>query len=230
MPFGKRQTPPVNPSPPLPVSGLPPKTEEIGASRTPEHARGNVLPDSLWEGETGDVLRLLEQGSEDPSSLLPDAHSVNARLEHDRARHEARLEEMNRSVAERVPGGRMRGFSLLPDSCWNGELGRFLMMRLDLFPYDAWNMVLLPADAATAEALDMPLHPNGEVPVFVAKATEFLREAEARLRSAQEEATLMEDVTKFQETVEDTRDRVRALATAFLSDLDTAWKERDGST
>jgi hypothetical protein len=137
---------------------------------------------------------------------------------------------MNRSVAERVPGGRMRGFSLLPDSCWTGELGRFLMMRLDLFPYDAWNMVLLPANTATAEALDMPPHPNGDVAVFVAKATEFLREAEARLRAAQEEATVTEDFAKFQETLEDMRDRVRALATAFLRDLDTSWKERDGST
>ena len=124
----------------------------------------------------------------------------------------------------------MRGFSLLPDACWNGELGRFLMMRLDLFPYDVWNMVLLPADAATAEALDMPPHPNGDEPVFVAKATEFLREAEVRLRNAHEEAVLAEDLAKFQEELEDVRDRERALAAAFLSQLDREWKERDAAT
>jgi hypothetical protein len=121
----------------------------------------------------------------------------------------------------------MRGFSLLPDTCWNGELGQLLMMRLDLFPYDDWNMIFLPADAATAAALDMPIHPNGNVPDFVGKAEKFLGEADAHLRAAHEQATQTQDFAQFGDDLEEIRNKVKGLARAFLGELDKAWQERD---
>jgi hypothetical protein len=173
------------------------------------------------------MLRQLGMSPDDPSNLVPDSNSVNSRLDRDRAKHEAKLEEINRSVAARVPGGQMRAFSLLPDPCWNGELGHLLMMRLELFPYDDWNMIFLPADAETAAALDLPLHPSGNVPAFVAKAERFLSDADARLRAAHEEASRTHEFGKFNDDLEEIRDKVKGLARAFLSDLDKAWQERD---
>jgi hypothetical protein len=143
--FGKRKVPIGQPA----VEQEPANQTQAGQAPPdapqPEHQQGKVLPDEVWQGKTGDMLRMLGMSPNDPSNLVPDANSVNARLDRDRAKFEARLAEMNRTVAERVPGGQMRGFSLLPDPCWNGEMGQLLMMRLELFPYDDWNMIFLPA-------------------------------------------------------------------------------------
>jgi hypothetical protein len=222
--FGKRKVPLGQPpAEQAPLDQPPPATQQP----QPQHQQRKVFPDEVWQGKTGDMLRMLGMSPDDPSNLVPDANSVNARLDRDREKFEARLAEMNRSVAARVPGGLMRGFSLLPDPCWNGEMAHLLMMRLELFPYDDWNMIFLPADAATAAALDMPIHPNGNVPAFVANAEKFLRDADAHLRAAHDEASRTQDFGKFQEELEDIRDRVRALARAFLSELDKAWQTRD---
>jgi hypothetical protein len=227
--FGKRKSPPGQASdqatPVSEASLTPPVGQPTPAA--PQHQQRRVLPDEVWQGKTGEMLRTLGMSPDDPSNLIPDANSVNERLDRDRAKHEARLEEANRNAAAKVPGGRMRGFSLLPDTCWNGELGQLLMMRLDLFPYDDWNMIFLPADAATAAALDMPIHPNGNVPDFVAKAEKFLRDADAHLRAAHERAAQTQDFAQFGDDLEEIRNKVKGLARAFLGELDTAWQERD---
>jgi hypothetical protein len=224
--FGRRTAPAAQPA----TASLPGGTH-VTAALARERPAGappqrKIIPDELWQGQHGDFLRELGLSPDDASNLVPDAHSVNARLESDRAKHEAKLAEINRSVAERVPGGLMRQFSLLPDPCWNGELGRFLMMRLDLFPYDDWNMILLPADEKTAEALNLPLHPNGNIPTFVATAEVFLRSADERLRAAHAEAGHTHDFGKFHDTLEEIRDKVKALARSFLGEMDKAWENR----
>ena len=227
MAFGKRKIPIGQPGVEQAPAVQPQASQPQPAAMPPQHQQRKVFPDEVWQGKTGEMLRMLGMSPDDPSNLVPDANSVNTRLDQDRAKFEARLAEMNRSVAAKVPGGQMRGFSLLPDPCWNGEMGHLLMMRLELFPYDDWNMIFLPADAATAAAMDMPLHPNGNVPAFVANAEKFLRDADAHLRAAHDEASRTQDFGKFHDELEDIRDRVRALARAFLGELDKAWQERD---
>jgi len=225
--FGKRKIPIGQPAGEPAPAVQPQASQPVAASQPPpQHQQRKVFPDEVWQGKTGEMLRTLGMGPDDPSNLVPDANSVNARLDRDREKFEARLAEMNRSVAARVPGGQMRGFSLLPDPCWNGELAHLLMMRLDLFPYDDWNMIFLPADAATAAALDMPMHPNGNVPAFVENAEQFLRVADTRLRAAHDEATRTQNFGQFGEDLEEIRDKVKGLARAFLGELDKAWQER----
>lgn len=228
MAFGKRKIPIGQPAVESAPSNQPQASQPaVGSQPEAQHQQRKVFPDEVWQGKTGEMLRMLGMSPDDPSNLVPDANSVNARLDRDRAKFDARLAEMNRSVAAKVPGGQMRGFSLLPDPCWNGEMGHLLMMRLELFPYDDWNMIFLPVDAATAAAMDMPIHPNGNVPAFVANAEKFLRDADAHLRAAHDEASRTQDFGKFHDELEDIRDRVRALARAFLGELDKAWQERD---
>jgi hypothetical protein len=225
--FGKRNAPVFGKR--SPSTGLPDAPAAAEPSRTAEAPmQGNVLPDPVWEGEMSNFLRMLGMSPDDPSSLMPDANSVNARLARDREKHEARLSEINRSVAERVPGGRMRQFSLIPDSCWNGELGAFLMMRLGLFPYDDWNMIFLPADEKTADALDLPVHPNGNVPAFEEAAERLIGEGDMRLRVALAEAGRTQDFARFQDEVEEIREKVRGLAKTFLDEMDKDWASRAG--
>jgi hypothetical protein len=187
-----------------------------------------VLPEAAWEGETGESLHKLGLSPHGLLNLVPDADSVNTRLARDRERHEAKLAEVNRSVGERVPGGSMRQFSLIPDFCWTGELGALLMMRLELFPYDDWNMIFLPADEKTADALDLPLHPSGNVPAFEAAAERLIGEADMRLRAAVAEAGRTQDFARLQDEREEIREKVRGLARTFLGEMDKAWASRHG--
>ena len=62
------------------------------------------------------------------------------------------------------------------EPCWNGELGKFLMMRLQLFPYDDWNVVFLPEDERTAQLMDLPVHPGGPIPGSVEIVGQFVAE------------------------------------------------------
>jgi hypothetical protein len=246
MAFGKRKTPVqvegVRTEDGMPLGQLPlatpraasahmdpaagePRNGGSAPQETDRPPRRKIIPDEVWE-KHADFFAELGLSSDDESNLLPDANSVNERLDRDQLAQEAKLAEMNRSVAARVPGGSMRPFSLLPDPCWNGEMGRFLMMQLDLFPYDDWNMIFLPADEGTAEALDLPLHPNGNVPAFVESSERFLRDAQAHLHAAHDEATRTQDFRRFHDTLEEIRGKVRGLARAFLGEMDKAWENR----
>ena len=163
------------------------------------------------------------------SNRLRDAVLVKARLERDRAAHETKLAGINRFVAERTDGGSVRPFSLIPESCWSGEFSAFLTIRLGLSPYDDWNMIFLPADQRTAEALDMPVCPERDISAFVAVAGKSLREADTRLRDAHYEVARTGDLEAFSEAKDDVRDSVRGLAAHFLSLIDLAWEQKRAS-
>lgn len=139
---------------------------------------------------------------------------------------EARLAQTNREVAQRTNGGSVKPFGLIPDPCWNGKLDAFLMMRLGLSPFEEWNIVFLAADQRTAEILDVPPHPNGNIPAFVTAAEEFLRAAEARYLAAYQEADRNHKFARFAEEKDDITEKVRGLAKRFLNDLDEAWRRR----
>ncbi len=246
MAFGKRKVP-VRAEPGHPLAGemplgqLPlekPKAEkpalEMSADEidTDHYApreggappQRRVIPASMWQGPSGDMLRKIGMSPDDESNFVTDTHSVNERLERDKAAYEKKLAEMNRSVSERIPGGSMRGFWLLPDPCWNGKMGQFLMMRLGLFPYEDWNLVFLPTDEKTAEALNLPPHPGRDVPAFVTAAERFLVDAEAALTAAHDEAGRTHEFGHFGETVEEIKEKVRGLARTFLGELDKTWE------
>jgi hypothetical protein len=187
-----------------------------------EEPRQHVLPDSAWQGQTGNFLRKLGLTPDDESNLLPTAQSIRARIERDRARHEQKLTEINNKLAQ--VGSRVRPFFLIPDPCWNGPAGNFLMMQLELFPYDDWNVAFLPADERSAFILNGPPHPGGNIPAIVSAAEKFLREAEAHLRAAHAEAGKTHDVESFVKAKEAAKGKVRGLAAYFEKQLIDIWK------
>jgi hypothetical protein len=195
------------------------------AAGAPPQAQRKVFPDEVWQGKTGEMLRLLGMSPDDPSNFVPSIDSVNARNARDRAAFEEKLAKINRNVAARTNGGAMRGFSLLPDPCWAGEMGHLLMLRLDLYPFEDWNLVLLPADMRTAQFLDLPPHPNQDVPQFVSAAEKFLKDADVALSAAHTEAGRTQDFAKFGDAREQIRDKIKGLAGAFLASMDEAWKK-----
>jgi hypothetical protein len=196
------------------------------AQAAPQPEQRKVFPDELWEGKTGNLLRELGMKPDDPANLVPTVDTVNARNARDKAAFEEKLAKINLDIAARTQGGVMRGFSLLPDPCWTGEMGHLLMLRLNLFPYEDWNLVLLPADQKTALFLDLPPHPNHDIPLFVSSAEKFLKDADAALRAAHAEAGLTQDFAKFGDAHEAIRNKVKGLAATFLASMDEAWKNQ----
>ncbi len=225
MPLG--QLPLGKPEAKAPDLDPPPLEADADAPREGDApSRQRIIPTSMWDGPNGEMLRQIGMSPDDESNFVADSHSVDERLEHGKAAYEKKLAELNRSVSERIPGASMRGFWLLPDPCWKGELGRFLMMRLGLFPYEDWNLIFLPTDEKSAEALNLPPHPGRDIPAFVTSSERFLRDAEAHLSTAHDEAGRTHEFGRFQETVEEIQEKVRGLARTFLGEMDKVWENR----
>lgn len=216
MGFGKRQ---IDRNPTTTTAAEPRGVE------TGRDGRTRVIPAAMWDGESGDMLRQLGMSPDDESNLVPNQQSLEQRLVEGRAKLEAKLARLNDDISRRTNGGSVRPFFLLPDPCWNGEMGHLLMMRLDLCPYDDWNIAFLAADERTALKLDAPIHPNGNLPAFVKASAEFLEREDANLRAAHAEASRTQDFGKFHDDREAIRNRVRALGGYFAAQLMKAWHQ-----
>lgn len=164
------------------------RRKTAAASQTDEIQQQRIFPAELWQGPMGDVLRQIGMSPDDPSNLVPTGASIDARVASDRAKHEAKLAELNRDVARRTGGGRVKAYFLFHDPCWNGETGTFLMARLRYFPYDDWNVLFLPEDERTAELMGLPVHPGGPIPGSVEVVEQLVAEAKAKLQAASAEA------------------------------------------
>jgi hypothetical protein len=182
--------------------------------------RQKILPDQLWQGEMGDLLRAVGMSPDDEANQAPSWEEVDARVARDKAAHEAKWKQVNADVAAKTKGGSVRPFFLIPESCWNGELGHFLLMRLKLSPYADWNVAFLPADERTAAAMDLPIHPNRDIPEILAAAETFVRHALARMNAAMAEADRTHEFARFKEEQDDVTDSVRAFAVHVLKQLD----------
>jgi len=156
---------------------------------------------------------------------VPNEASIAARIEEGRARHEERNLLAQRNIETRLAGAKVRPFFLIPDPCWNGVTGVFLMTSLDLYPYDDWNVMYLAADERTALVVDIAMHPNGNVPAFVEAAAKFMVRAQEQMSKAHEAASITHDFAAYQTTRDDVQMRVKALAMQFSRTLIEAWEK-----
>lgn len=189
------------------------------------HGRRKVIPDEVWDGPQGKLLRDLGMSPDDESNLVPNEASINARLEEGRRRHEERNALAQRNIETRLTGAKVRPFFLIPDPCWNGATGLFLMTSLDLYPYDDWNTMYLAADERTALVLDIAMHPNGNVAVFVEASAKFMARVQEQMTQAHDAALVTHDFGAYQATREDAQLRVKALAMQFSRTLVEAWEK-----
>lgn len=190
-----------------------------------------VLPAELWQGEMGNLLRQIGMSPDDPSNLVPTAASIDARVASDRAKHEAKLAELNCDVARRTGGGRVKPYFLFHQACWNGEIGTFLMTRLQYFPYDDWNVVFLPEDERTAKLMNFPVHPGGPIPGSVEVVAQLVAEAKAKIQAATAEAERTNRFADLGATITDIKRDVWGLA-SYLADYigaRSAWKPSLGN-
>jgi hypothetical protein len=188
----------------------------------PSHPQ--VFPDELWEGEIGEILRATGFSPDDPSNFAPTPDSIDARVARDKLAHEAKLADVNRDVAARTDGGEVQAFFLIPEPCWNGEMGDFLLRRLQMSPYEDWNVAFLPADARTASMLGLPRHPLGEALLFAEDAEGIIRSALAKMDGVRAEADRTHRFGDYKQQHDDVKEIIRSYARWLLEQYGKVWK------
>lgn len=215
MSFGKRPS----------TSGSAPASAQPEPARPDPHGRRKVFPDEVWNGPHGEMLRMLGMSPDDESNLVPNGASLNAAIERSKAAHETAFAEAVLRVRSTMPSAEIRPFFLIPDAVWNGPGGVFLMTTLELYPYDAWNVIYLAADERTALVLDLAPHPGKDVPAFVQASQQFMTTAMAHMEKVRGQVERTEKWAAFGEAQNDMRERVKAMALLFARRMAEAWAE-----
>jgi hypothetical protein len=205
--------------------GKKPSTTTHAPAQPDAHGRRKVFPDQMWDGQNGEMLRLLGLSPDDESNLVANASSLSAAIERSKAEHEASFADALRRVRSTMPSAQILPFFLVPDSVWNGPGGVFLMGHLNLFPYDAWNVVYLAGDERTAMVLDLAPHPGKDVPAFVKASEEFVTAAIAHMEKVRVQVERTEKWAAFAEAQDDVRERVKSMAALFARRMAEAWAE-----
>ena len=223
MPFGKRVGASVA-QPATPRAAPQQSASQLASLPGAPQPGQKIFPDQLWEGQTGEILRAIGMQPDDESNFVPTQESTDARVARDKAAHEARWAEINRDVAARTCGGSMRPFFLIPEPCWNGELGDFLIVTLKLSPYQDWNVAFMPADQCTGSMMNLPVHPDGDDPEVVKFAIGFVTAARDHYKACYAEVDRTQEFGRFNDQVEDIADKVRGLAVKILAQYGETWQ------
>ena len=155
-----------------------------------------------------------------PENVIPSESDIDERLAKGHADLDRRIEVLHKNLAAEIgPEIRMRAFWLIPESCWQGETGVFLLKFLDFNPYDNWNIAFLPADQLTSRIMDAPLHPYAEIPVFATAAKKFIAECDHRLKQATMKAGETGEFQLVTAARSDAQNRIVALALTFAAKL-----------
>jgi len=189
--------------------------------------RGGQSPPTqhLIGNEDHRFLRAIGIDPDGPENVFPSQHDIDERLAKGRAALDRRLEEVHRNLAAQVgPEIRMRPFLLIPESCWQGRTGDFLMKFLDFSPYDSVNLAFLPADQLTSAIMDTPLHPGGEIQVFVDTANKLIAECDTRVAQAAAKAGQTGEFQLVTAARTEAKQMIIALAMTFAGTLLEAHK------
>jgi hypothetical protein len=170
-------------------------------------------------------LKALGIDPDGPENVFPSQNDIDERFAKGRADLDRRIETLHKQLG---PEMRMRPFWLIPESCWQGETGAFLMKFLDLNPYDNWNIAFLPADKLTSAIIDTPVHPGAEIPVFVDAARKLIGECNRRVAQAAAKAGQTGEFALVTAAKTEAQNIIMALALTFAKTLIEAHKATRG--
>jgi hypothetical protein len=165
-------------------------------------------------------LEALGIAPDGPENVIPSKNDIDERLAKGRADLDRRIEVLHKNLAAQVgPEIKMRPFWLIPESCWQGRTGAFLLQFLDFNPYDNWNIAFLPADQLTSLIMNAPLHPDTEIPAFAAAGKELIAECDSRMAQATVKAGQTGEFQLVTAARTDAQSRIVALAMTFAAKL-----------
>jgi hypothetical protein len=170
-------------------------------------------------------LEALGIAPDGPENVIPSQNDIDERLAKGRADLDRRVEVLHKNLAAQIgPEIRTRAFWLIPESCWQGETGVFLLKFLDFNPCDNWNIAFLPADQLTSLIMDAPLHPDTEIPVFAAAGKKLIAECASRVAQATMKAGQTGEFQLVTAAKTDAQKMIVALAMTFAAKLLEAHK------
>jgi hypothetical protein len=160
------------------------------------------------------------------ASYMPlDSYRVRERFDGSRARLAARHEEKSCDAKARFARAEVRPFCLIPETFWSGKSAELLSSRLDLFPYDDWNVAFLAADEASAALLGLPSHPGAVSSATTADVGKLLAAAELQLTTGYANAERARNFSQYAQEREEVRDRLTIFARKVLFALDEGWQK-----
>ena len=121
--------------------------------------RRRIFGEEIYE-QHGDFLRMLGRDVNDPSNILPEEEDHQRKMQDSLDQQEQRRQGIEAELLARHGVNAIRPFFVLAEPVMNSALGLWLMRVMDLQPYEDWNLVYLPTDRATANVMDLPLHPG----------------------------------------------------------------------
>lgn len=115
--------------------------------------------------------------------------------------------------ADLPDGVNVQPYFMIPQECWNGPCGDFLARYLGLTPYARWNMLPLPKDPRSGEALGITSHPGAPPATFVRSVEAVLAKLESGVKATGEnfQAAMMIDIVAVM------RRKVRGVAWAITA-------------
>jgi len=161
--------------------------------KKPAAASVQVLPAELWQGEIGEMLRAVGMHPDDARNTVSFASAADARLAQARVALELQVEQQNAEIQRTNPGCSIAPMYIFTEMVWKGPHSDLLLNRLELTPYDSWNVRLLAADQKSAEALKLPRVHTGEIPQLQDTINTLLGQLEAEHRGA---ANFKHDMTR----------------------------------
>lgn len=148
------------------------------------------------------------------------ARLLAARLDASRAALDRRLERLTREARE-TTGRRisLTPLMLIPEPCWRGRYGKFLLQALELSPYDPWNVAALPALPADAVAIEAPPHPGAPTPQDVHAVNDAIADIKRGYHEGREQMEWTNDPADVVAAHQRAVDQVKGLAADRLTAL-----------
>ncbi|MBL8588029.1 MAG: hypothetical protein JNK46_05820 [Methylobacteriaceae bacterium] len=153
--------------------------------------------------------------------IAPDAaHLLAVRLEASRAALERRLERLTRQASDKAGRPiRLAPAMLIPEPCWRGRYGKFLLQALELSPYDPWNVATLPTHPADASLIEAPLHPGEPTHEAIVAVNARLGEIKRLYHEGHEQVEWTNDPADFRAAHDHAIELVKGLAADRLTAL-----------
>lgn len=151
MAFGKKPAPASGPVQPSVRPGAP---NPAGAPPPPTHQR--IISEAFFDtgADIGRMLKAAGASANDPSNLMMTDAGTEEFIEKERHMMLAFIAGINSNLPD---GVNVVPLIMVPELCWDSVHRDFLLKVLRVTPYGSWNVLPVPKDARSAEALHLSL-------------------------------------------------------------------------
>ncbi len=155
----------------------------FGKLNRPE-PKQKIIPDSVFKGKTGAFLKDIGFDKNSPDNFVPTQDDYQKKLNDLQVKEKAFIDKINAQLGQNM---QVSPWAMIPFPCWTeGPHASFLYGVLDLFPYGAWNLLLLPDTDMSAVILGMDKNPKSVSQQQIEICNKFIGQARESVMVAKE--------------------------------------------